>query len=91
MKNILVLGKGSIQGFDVATLTAEAKYSINFTKLSERFVISLHYNGNSSFLFVDATKIYHFKAKDSELKKHPLCLGNVSKGFTIDNMKRKQD
>ena len=43
-----------------------------------------------SFSFADATKIYQFKAKDSEIKKYPLCLGNVSKDFTIDNMKKKQ-
>ena len=42
-----------------------------------------------SFSFADATKIYQFKAKDSEIKKYPLCLGNVSKDFTIDNMKKK--
>ena len=44
-----------------------------------------------SFLFAYATKIYQFKAKDSEIKKYPLCSGNVSKDFTINNMKTKQD
>ena len=39
---------------------------------------------------VNATKIYQFKAKDSEIKTYPLCLNNISKDFTIDNMK-KQD
>ena len=43
-----------------------------------------------SFSFADATKIYQFKAKDSEIKKYPLCLGNVSKDFTIDNMKKSE-
>ena len=45
----------------------------------------LHYNGSNSFLFVNATKIYQFKAKDSEIKPNPLCLGNISKGFTFNN------
>ena len=37
-------------------------------------------------------KIYQFKAKDSEIKPYPLCLGNISKGFTASNMeKKKQD
>ena len=40
-------------------------------------------------LFVDATKIYQFKVKNSETKTYPLCLGNVSKDFTIHNMKKK--
>ena len=40
-------------------------------------------------LFVDATKIYQFKVKNSEAKTYPLCLGNVLKDFTIHNMKKK--
>ena len=39
-------------------------------------------------LFVNATKVYHFQAKYSEIKDHALCLGNISKDFTIDNMKK---
>ena len=29
-KNFLILGKGPTQGLDDATLTSEAKYSVNF-------------------------------------------------------------
>ena len=50
---------------------------------------SLYYNESDSFLFVDATKIYQLKTKDSEIKKYSSCLGNISKDFTIDNMKKK--
>ena len=88
-KDILILGEGPTQELDDTTLTAEAKYPINFTDSSRRTVLSLHYNGHNSFLFVGATKIYQFKAKDLEIKSIH-CLGNVSKDFTIDNMK-KQD
>ena len=88
-KVILILGIGPTQGLDDTKLTAEAKYPINFTKSNKRFVLSLHYNRSNSFLFVNTTKIYQFKAKDSEIKKYPLCLGNVSKEFTVDNMKKK--
>ena len=70
-------------------MTAGAKYPINFTKSGKRFVLSLHYNGHNSFLFVNATKIYQFKAKISETKDYALCLGNILKDFTIDNMKKK--
>ena len=90
-KVILILGIEPTQGLDDTKLTAEAKYPINFTKSNERFVLSLHYNGNNSFLFVHATKMYQFKAKDSEIKKYSLCLGNVSKDFTINNMKKKKN
>ena len=37
---------------------AEAKYSISFTVSGKRFLLSLHYNGSKSFLFVNTTKIY---------------------------------
>ena len=55
----------------------------------KRFLLSLHYNGRNSYLFVNATKIYQFKVKDSEIKDPELCLGNVSKDFAISNMKKK--
>ena len=39
---------------------------------------------------VNATRIYQFKARDSEIKKHPLYLGNMSEDFSANNMKKKQ-
>ena len=62
-KSILILGKGSVQGLE-HTLTAEKMYSITFTVTRKK---SLHYNGANSYLFVNGTKIYNFKAKDSEI------------------------
>ena len=50
--------------------------------------MSLHYNGFNSYLFVNGTEIIKFKAKDPEIISYPLCLGNVSKDFSIDNMKK---
>ena len=67
-KDILILGEGTTQGLNDTTLTAEAKYPINFTQSGKRFVLSLHYNGCNSFLFVNVTKVYQFKPKDSEIK-----------------------
>ena len=73
-KDILILGEGLTQGLDDTTLTAEAKYPINFTQSGKRFVLSLHYNGSNSSLFVNAAKVYQFKAKDSEIKDYSLFL-----------------
>ena len=70
------------------TLTAEAKYPINFTQSRKRFVLRLHYNGSNSFLFANATGRCQFKAKDSEIKDYTLCLSNASRDFTINNMKK---
>ena len=86
-KDILILGEGPTQGLDGTTLTAEAKYPINFIQSGKRFALSLHYNRSNSFLFVNATKVYQCKAKNSEMKDYALCLGHVSKDLTINNIK----
>ena len=87
-KNILVLREGRTQGLQNATIaiTAEAKHPINFTESGKRFVLSLYYNGSNSLLFGNTVKIYQFKAKDSEIKLYRLCLGKISKDFTLDSM-----
>ena len=89
-KDILILSKEPTQGVDDIALTARAYYPISFTQLKKRFVLSLHYNGSSWLLFVYATKIYQFKVKDSEINDYTLCLGNISKDFAINKMKKKQ-
>ena len=63
-------------------------YSINFTEKNKKFCLSLHYNGANSHLFVNGKEIMKFKAKDSEIVAIPLCLGNVSKDWSTDNMKK---
>ena len=63
-------------------------YSTNFTEKNKKFCLSLHYNGVNSYLFVNSTEIYKFKAKDSEIVASPLCLGNISKDWLINNMKK---
>ena len=66
-KDILILGIGPTQGLDDTRLSAEAQYSISFSRSNRKFCLSLHYNGRNSFLFVNATKIYQFKAKDFKI------------------------
>ena len=39
-------------------------------------------------MFVNGTEIHKFKAKDSEIAASPLCLGNISKDWSVDNMKK---
>ena len=75
------------QGLDNTTLTADTEFSIKFFKNTKKICSSLHYNGSNSFLFPNAKDIYQFKAKNSEIKPYPLCLGNISKNFTTNNMK----
>ena len=70
------------------TLSAEKMYSINFTEKNKKFCLSLHYNKENSYLFVNGTQIYKFKAKDSEIHEYSLCLRNISKDWSQDNMKK---
>ena len=68
-KDILILGEGPTQGLDDTILTTEAKYPIDFTQPRKKLALSLPYNESNSFLFVNATKVYQVKAKDSKKKK----------------------
>ena len=88
-KDILILGKGPTQWLAVHWLTSEKMYSISFTVSNKKFCLNLHYNGANSYLFVNGTEIYKFKAKDSEIvARRPLCSGNISKDWSTDNMKK---
>ena len=86
-KDILILGKGPTQGLE-HTLSAEKMYSINFTKENTKFCLSLHYNRANSYLFVNGIKLHKFTAKDSEINPYELCSGNISKDWSVDNMKK---
>ena len=81
MSSSVHLGKGITQGLYDTTITAEAKYSISFSRSNRKFCLSLHYNGSNSFLFVNATKIYQFKLKDSKIKKKSLVFRKYFRKF----------
>ena len=63
-------------------------YSINFRVTKKKFCLRLHYNGANSYLFVNGKQIYKFKAKDSGIVATPLCLGNISKDWSVNNKKK---
>ena len=86
-KDILILGSGPKQELE-HTLIPEKMYSIIFTVTKKKFCLSLYYNGTNSYLFVNGTEIYKYEAKDSEIVTSPLCLGNISKDWSADNMKK---
>ena len=48
----------------------------------------MHYNGANSYLFINSTEIIKFKGKDSEILTYSLCLGNISKDWSHDDMKK---
>ena len=57
-------------------------HSTNFTVVNKNFCLSLHYNGDSSYLFVNGKEIINFKAKNSDIVPYALFLRNISKDFT---------
>ena len=67
--NIYVMGKGFIQGISDTTLYAEKIYSRNFTQPNKKFVLSLHYNDDNSYLFVNGKQELKFKCKTDQLVK----------------------
>ena len=83
-KNILVLGDGFTQGLDNITLYAEKMYSSNFTGTSAKFCLTLHNNGDDSYLFVNGKEIIKFKGKTSEILPYSLYLASISKYFTAE-------
>ena len=87
-RKIVVLGRDFIQGIDGKTVYAEKTYSINFSETGARFCLSLHYNKNNSYLFINGKEVIKFKAKDSEIVKDPLCSVNISEDFSESNMKK---
>ena len=75
--NIYVMGDLFVRGINDTTLYAEKIYSQNFTQPSEKFILSLHYNGDDSYLFVNGKQELKFKCKTESLVKDKLCIGNL--------------
>ena len=86
--NIYVVGKDYVQRINDTTLYAEKIYYRNFTDLGHKFVLSLHYNGNNSYLYVNGNQELKFKAKTDQLVKEKLCLGNLSDQWTTSESEK---
>ena len=86
--NIYVMSDFIVQGINDTTLYAEKIYSKNFSAVDEKFVLSLHYNGNNSYLFVNGKQELKFKAKDEQIVKEKLYLGNISDDWTVSNAEK---
>ena len=80
--NIYVMGKDYIQKINVTTIFAEKMFYRNFTDPGHKFILSLHYNGDNSYLFVNGREELKFKTKTNKIIKTNLCLGNLSNNCT---------
>ena len=72
------MGDGLTQGINNTAIYVEKNYYRIFTDPGRKFVLSLHYNGNNSYLFVNGRQELKFKAKTDQLVKEKLCIGNLS-------------
>ena len=86
--NIYVMGKDFIQGINDTTIYAEKMFYRNFTDPGHKFVLSLHYNGDNSYLFVNGRQELKFKAKTERLIKEKLCMGNLSDQWTTSESEK---
>ena len=86
--NIYVMGKDFIQGINDTTIYAEKLFHNNFTEFGVKFVLSLHYDGNNSYLFANGRQELKFKAKDDQIINKKLCLGNLSSEWTTSESEK---
>ena len=84
-QNIYVLGKDFVQGINNTTIYGEKIYNTNFTEQSKKFVLSLHYNGDNSYLFVNGSQELTFKSSVNYLDRNLLCVGNISSDWSLAN------
>ena len=89
--HIYLMGDVFTQGIHDTMLYIEKKYFRNFIEPNVKFVLSLHYNGDDSYLFVNGRQELKFKAKTDQLVKEKLCIGNLSDQWTTSESEKKQD
>ena len=83
--NIYVLGNFLVQSINSTSIYAEKIYSKNFTELGKKTLLCLHYNSSNSYSFNNGTQELKFKAKNDQILKEKLCVGNLSSDWTVVN------
>ena len=88
--HIYLMGDGLMQGIKDTTFYVEKNYWRNFTDPGKKFIISLHYNGDESYFFVNSRQELKFKAKTDQLVKEKLCIGNLSDQWTTSESEKTE-
>ena len=86
--HIYLMGDGLTQGINDTTLYVEKNYWRNCTDPGKKIIISLHYNGDESYFFVNGRQELKFKAKTDQLVKEKLCIGNLSDQWTTSESEK---
>ena len=84
-QSIYVLGEDFVQGINNTTIYAEKIYKTNFTEQSKKFVLSLHYNDDNSYLFENGSQELKFKSSVNYLDRNLLCVGDISSDWSLTN------
>ena len=82
-QNIYVLGKDFVPGINNTTIYAENIYKTNFTEQSKKIVLSLHYNGDNSYLFVNGGQVLKFTSSVNYLDRNLLRVGYISSDWSL--------
>ena len=72
----------------ILTIYVEKNYYRNFTDPGKKFVLSLHYNGDNSYLFVNGRQEKKFKTETDQLVKEKLCIENLSDQWTTSESEK---
>ena len=83
MQNIYALGKDFIHSINGTTIYAEKIYMPIFTEHSKKSVLSLHYNDDNSYLFLNGVEQLKFKSSVNYLDRNLLCVGNISSDWSL--------
>ena len=86
--HIYLMDTGLTQGINDTTIYAKKNFYRNFKDFGKKCVLSLHYNGDSSYLFVNGRQELKFKAKTDQLIKEKLCIGNLSDQWTTSESEK---
>ena len=82
------MGRGLTQGINDTATYAEKNFYRNVTNPGKKIVLSLHYNGDDSYLFVNGRQELKFKCKTDQLVKEKLCIGNLSDQWTTSESEK---
>ena len=87
--HIYFMGEGPAQGIHDTTLYVEKNYYRKFTDPGKRCLLSLYYNGDDSYLFVNGRQELKFKAKTDQLVKKKLSIGSLSDQWTASESEKR--
>ena len=78
-----MLGEGSTFGINESFASADKNFSIDFCKANTKVCLSLNFNADNSYFFVNGKKIFTFKVDNQNVNfQTQFCLGGISNGFS---------